>query len=88
MPQLSFLENHQDGNITCGYIVKLNKGFIGSIIHLHLILNRLLKYDPRTKSSTVLMREIHFANGVQLSQNEDFVLVSETAKSRVLRYVK
>ncbi|XP_021947309.1 adipocyte plasma membrane-associated protein isoform X1 [Folsomia candida] len=47
---------------------------------------RLLKYDPRTKSSTVLMREIHFANGVQLSQNEDFVLVSETAKSRVLRY--
>ncbi|CAG7828399.1 unnamed protein product, partial [Allacma fusca] len=28
----------------------------------------------------------HFANGVQLSENEDFVLVSESIRSRVLRY--
>jgi len=47
---------------------------------------RLLKYDPKTKSSTVLMNGIHFANGVQLSRNEDFVLVSETVRSRILKY--
>lgn len=46
---------------------------------------RLLQYDPKTKKSTVLMKNLHFANGVQLSNDESFVLVSETAKSRVLR---
>ena len=46
---------------------------------------RLVKFDPKTKKNTVLIDKIHFANGVQLSQNEDFVLVCETMKARVLR---
>jgi len=47
---------------------------------------RLVKYNPQTKTNTVLMDKIHFANGVQLSPNQDFVLLSETARSRVQRY--
>jgi len=46
---------------------------------------RLLRYDPSTNESTVLLSGLHFANGVQLSKNEEFVLVAETARCRVLK---
>ncbi|MCG6166993.1 SMP-30/gluconolactonase/LRE family protein [Leptospira sanjuanensis] len=47
---------------------------------------RLLKYDPHTKKTTVLLKELYFANGVALSKNEDFVLVNETYRYRIRRY--
>ncbi|XP_026816428.1 adipocyte plasma membrane-associated protein-like [Rhopalosiphum maidis] len=47
---------------------------------------RLLKYDPKTKKNTVLMKNLQFANGVQLSNDESFLLVAETEKYRVLKY--
>jgi len=47
---------------------------------------RLLRFDPATQETTVLIPEMYFANGVALSQNEDFVLVNETYRYRVLRY--
>ncbi|XP_027224967.2 adipocyte plasma membrane-associated protein Hemomucin [Penaeus vannamei] len=47
---------------------------------------RLIKFDPKTKKNTVLMKNIHFANGVQLSPDHDFVLVCETFQKRVWRY--
>ena len=47
---------------------------------------RLLRYDPKTGHTDVLMRGLHFANGVALSQNQDFVLVNETYRYRILRY--
>jgi sugar lactone lactonase YvrE len=47
---------------------------------------RLLRYDPTTKSTSVLLRDLYFANGVALSQHEDFVLVNETYRFRVTRY--
>lgn len=47
---------------------------------------RLLKYAPATKSVTVLMRNLYFANGVALSEKEDFVLVNETCRYRIRRY--
>ncbi|CAL4065313.1 unnamed protein product, partial [Meganyctiphanes norvegica] len=47
---------------------------------------RLVKYNPQTKTNTVLMDKIHCANGIQLSPNHDFILLSETARSRVHRY--
>jgi len=47
---------------------------------------RLLKYDPIKKKSEVLLTGIHLANGVQLSKNQDFVMVCETARARILRY--
>jgi len=47
---------------------------------------RLLRYDPATKTTTVLLSDLYFANGVALSQHEDFVLVNETYRFRVTRY--
>lgn len=47
---------------------------------------RFMRYDPNTSTVTVLMRELNFANGVALSGNEDFVLVSETYQYRIHRY--
>ena len=41
---------------------------------------------PATKSTTVLLSDLYFANGVALSQREDFVLVCETYRYRITRY--
>jgi sugar lactone lactonase YvrE len=46
----------------------------------------LYKYDPQSKSVTSLIDGSYFANGVAVSQNDDFVLLVELAKYRVLRY--
>ena len=35
--------------------------------------------------NTVLIDKLHFPNGVQLSPKQDFVLVCETYRRRVLR---
>ena len=47
---------------------------------------RLLRYRPATNQVDVLLGGLYFANGVALSQNEDFVLVNETYRYRVTRY--
>jgi len=47
---------------------------------------RLISYDPHTGVTQVLARDLYFANGVALSQAEDFVLVSETFRYRITRY--
>ncbi|RPJ12734.1 MAG: SMP-30/gluconolactonase/LRE family protein [Desulfobacteraceae bacterium] len=47
---------------------------------------RFLRYDPDSKITDVLLRNLYFSNGVALSQNEDFVLVNETYRYRIQRY--
>ena len=47
---------------------------------------RLMVYNPRDKSLTVLLDDLYFANGVALSQGEAFVLVNETFDHRIMRY--
>lgn len=47
---------------------------------------RLFQYNRATKQNKVLIDELWFANGVALSPNEDFIVVSETAASRLTRY--
>ncbi|XVF43362.1 hypothetical protein PTKIN_Ptkin02bG0034400 [Pterospermum kingtungense] len=47
---------------------------------------RLLKYDTRTKKVTVIHRGLAFANGVALSKDNTFLLVSESAKMRILKF--
>ncbi|EDS38968.1 hemomucin [Culex quinquefasciatus] len=50
---------------------------------------RLFKYDRKSKKNTVLLDQLYFANGVALSPDEEFVLVSETFASQVRRlYLK
>ncbi|XP_031618331.1 adipocyte plasma membrane-associated protein [Contarinia nasturtii] len=47
---------------------------------------RLFQHIRATKQNKLLLDELYFANGVALSPNEDFVVVSETAASRLKRY--
>ena len=46
---------------------------------------RLLRYDPASGRTEVLRRGLFFANGVALSADESFVLVSETWRYRITR---
>ena len=47
---------------------------------------RLLRYDPVTRETRVLLPKLYFANGVALSRNEDFLVVGETYRYRLTRY--
>lgn len=47
---------------------------------------RFLSYDPDTGRVRVLLEDLYFANGVALSQNQDFVLINETYRYRIIRY--
>ncbi|XP_004754143.1 adipocyte plasma membrane-associated protein isoform X6 [Mustela putorius furo] len=47
---------------------------------------RLLEYDTETKEVKVLLDQLRFPNGVQLSPTEDFVLVAETTMARIRRF--
>ena len=47
---------------------------------------RFMVYDPVSTKTEVLLDQLYFANGVALSSDEDFVLVNETWRYRILRY--
>jgi sugar lactone lactonase YvrE len=47
---------------------------------------RLLSYNPDNGQINVLLSDLYFANGVALSQQEDFLLVNETYRYRIVRY--
>ena len=47
---------------------------------------RLLRYDPASGRTEVLLRNLHFANGVAVAPNGKYVLVNETWKYRILKY--
>ena len=47
---------------------------------------RLMVFDPASGKTEVLLKDLYFANGVALSQHEDFLLVNETYRYRIQRY--
>nr|VFK41664.1 MAG: Sugar lactone lactonase YvrE [Candidatus Kentron sp. TC] len=47
---------------------------------------RFMSHDPKTGETRVLLKDLYFANGVALSKNEDFVLINETYRYRIIRY--
>ncbi|KAM7257127.1 hypothetical protein ACFE04_012868 [Oxalis oulophora] len=47
---------------------------------------RVLKYDPKTKKATVLVRNLQFPNGLSLSKDGSFFVFCEGSKGRLLRY--
>ena len=47
---------------------------------------RVMSYDPQTRQVKVLMKGLHFANGITLGPDEAYLLVNETGEYRVLRY--
>jgi sugar lactone lactonase YvrE len=47
---------------------------------------RLLRYDPATGETDVLLRDLYFANGVAVSPDGEYLLLNETWKYRILKY--
>jgi sugar lactone lactonase YvrE len=47
---------------------------------------RLLVYDPKTKTTRTLIKDLCFANGVAVSPDQTFVLVVETGTYRIDRF--
>ena len=47
---------------------------------------RFIVYDPELDLATTLLDDLYFPNGVALSSEEDFVLINETWRYRILRY--
>ncbi|KAE8711396.1 Protein STRICTOSIDINE SYNTHASE-LIKE 3 [Hibiscus syriacus] len=47
---------------------------------------RLLKYNPHTQETTVLMKNLQFPNGVSLSKDTSFLVFSEACPGRLLKY--
>ncbi|MBZ2188184.1 SMP-30/gluconolactonase/LRE family protein [Alcanivorax sp. JB21] len=47
---------------------------------------RLLAFDPDSGETRVLLDGLYFANGVTLSAEQDYLLVTETARYQITRY--
>ncbi|KAL4613807.1 hypothetical protein ACB092_07G007400 [Castanea dentata] len=47
---------------------------------------QLLKYDPSSSETSILLEDLAFANGVALSRDQDYLVVCETWKFRCLKY--
>lgn len=47
---------------------------------------RLIRYNAAKKENEVLMRNLAFANGIMLSDDESFVIVAETLINRIMKY--
>ncbi|KAI3782757.1 hypothetical protein L2E82_12812 [Cichorium intybus] len=47
---------------------------------------QLLKYDPFTKETTLVLDGLGFANGVAVSMDQEFLVVCESMKFRCLKY--
>lgn len=47
---------------------------------------RLLVYDPAAKESRVLVENVHFANGIVLSPEEDYLILAECLRFRLHKY--
>lgn len=51
----------------------------------HSCTGRLLAYDPQTRYTRVMLRDLCFPNGLALTQDEQHLLLSETGTYRILR---
>ncbi|ODM98505.1 Adipocyte plasma membrane-associated protein [Orchesella cincta] len=47
---------------------------------------RLLKYDPVKKTNEVLLNDLHFSNGLCISDDEGIILVAEYGSAKLRRY--
>ncbi|KAF5728801.1 strictosidine synthase-like [Tripterygium wilfordii] len=59
--------------------------------HFYILLEgeatgRLLRYDPPTKTTHIVLNGLAFANGVQLSKDQTFLLFTETTNCRLMKF--
>ncbi|MBM4326666.1 MAG: SMP-30/gluconolactonase/LRE family protein [Deltaproteobacteria bacterium] len=52
----------------------------------HAGTGRLLVWEPETRKARTLLKGLTFANGVAISHDETYVLVTETGSYRIIRY--
>ena len=45
-----------------------------------------MKYNPRTKEVSVLLKDLAFPNGVALSDDSSFLVLAESGTSQILRF--
>lgn len=47
---------------------------------------QIIEYDPGTGEARVIMDDLNFANGVAISDDQQYLLVAETGSYRILKY--
>ena len=47
---------------------------------------RILVYDRKAKSNTILFNELNFANGVAVDDRGRFILIDETGSYRIIKF--
>ncbi|GMY32565.1 protein STRICTOSIDINE SYNTHASE-LIKE 13-like [Fagus crenata] len=81
------LDIHKNGSI---FFTDTSKRY-NRVNHFFILLEgeatgRLLRYDPPTKTTHVVLEGLAFPNGVQLSRDQTFLLFTETTNCRLMKY--
>ncbi|KAF5451969.1 hypothetical protein F2P56_027017 [Juglans regia] len=81
------LDIHKNGSI---FFTDTSKRY-DRVNHFFILLEgeatgRLLRYDPPTKTTHVVLEGLAFPNGVQLSRDQTFLLFTETTNCRLTKY--
>ena len=42
-------------------------------------------YDPAINDTKIVLRGLYFANGVELSKDEDYALITEMSRNRITK---
>ncbi|XP_073054049.1 protein STRICTOSIDINE SYNTHASE-LIKE 13 [Primulina eburnea] len=81
------LDIHSNGSI---FFTDTSKKY-NRVNHFFILLEgeasgRLLRYDPPTKTTHVVLEGLAFPNGVQFSKDQSFLLYTETTNCRIMKY--
>ncbi|KAH7521363.1 protein STRICTOSIDINE SYNTHASE-LIKE 13 [Ziziphus jujuba] len=81
------LDIHSNGSI---FFTDTSKRY-NRVNHFFILLEgestgRLLRYDPPTKTTHIVLDGLAFPNGVQLSRDQTFLLFTETTNCRLMKY--
>ncbi|KAF2322068.1 hypothetical protein GH714_006192 [Hevea brasiliensis] len=81
------LDIHENGSI---FFTDTSKRY-DRVNHFFILLEgeatgRLLRYDPPTKTTHVVLDGLAFPNGVQLSRDQTFLLFTETTNCRLMKF--
>ncbi|CAN6580438.1 unnamed protein product [Malus baccata var. baccata] len=81
------LDIHKNGSI---FFTDTSKRY-NRVDHFVILLEgestgRLLRYDPPTKTTHIVLDGLAFPNGIQLSQDQTFLLFTETTNCRLMKY--
>ncbi|OMO68037.1 Six-bladed beta-propeller, TolB-like protein, partial [Corchorus capsularis] len=81
------LDIHNNGSI---FFTDTSKKY-NRVNHFFILLEgeatgRLLRYDPPTKTTHIVLDGLAFPNGVQFSMDQTFLLFTETTNCRLMKY--